>query len=519
MNLNERWQALGECARLGPGFLTEAQLADAERLRQQGQDRSERGLGFTTVGFFGATGSGKSTLVNALAGAEVTTPGLLRPTTAEVTAVVNAGANADDLLVWLQVDQIRAVPALPHRRLVLLDLPDFDSVATAHRHVAERLAAQVDLLVWVVDPQKYADRVLHEDFIDPRRHQHGQTLVVLNQIDLLDPAEIPVVRASLGQLLDQRGLGSVPVFPLSARTGSGVEALEQALAREAERARAAEARLDADLAHWAEAARPVQTVGSPPSATAERALTASLVAAAQTEQIAAAVGRSYRLRAGQNTGWLPTAWLHRFRADPLRRLGVERSQTEGALPSLPPLTGAGQAGLALAVRTYLGQAASTFPPGWRGPLGSLESKALAELPAALETAVTRVDLRVRPAWWWVAARILQWLALALALVGAGWYLAVWLARVLALPAIPIAQVEGWPVPGLLIGFGLGLGLLLGLAGRGLAALGARARTRAVRRALQREVAQVGARTVVAPARAERERAGALARALDRAARI
>src|SRR5690606_41369104 len=46
--------------------------------------------------------------------------------------------------------------------LVLLDLPDFDSVERGYAAEVERLLRMVDVVVWVVDPQKYADHVLHE---------------------------------------------------------------------------------------------------------------------------------------------------------------------------------------------------------------------------------------------------------------------------------------------------------------------------------------------------------------------
>ena len=43
----------------------------------------------------------------------------------------------------------------------------------------------VDLLVWVVDPQKYADAALHERYLRPLAGHAAAMLVVLNQVDLL----------------------------------------------------------------------------------------------------------------------------------------------------------------------------------------------------------------------------------------------------------------------------------------------------------------------------------------------
>ncbi|MBD4580924.1 ABC transporter, partial [Xanthomonas citri pv. citri] len=49
--------------------------------------------------------------------------------------------------------------------LILLDLPDIDSVERGNREITSRLAGHVDVLVWVVDPEKYADAVLHREFL------------------------------------------------------------------------------------------------------------------------------------------------------------------------------------------------------------------------------------------------------------------------------------------------------------------------------------------------------------------
>jgi len=71
------------------------------------------------------------------------------------------------------------------RGLVLLDLPDFDSVEETHRVEVDRILALVDLMVWVLDPQKYADRVVHKQYLSQFSRHRDVTVVVLNQSDLL----------------------------------------------------------------------------------------------------------------------------------------------------------------------------------------------------------------------------------------------------------------------------------------------------------------------------------------------
>ena len=70
--------------------------------------------------------------------------------------------------------------------LVLLDLPDHDSVRIEHRLEVDRLVEMVDMIVWVVDPQKYADAALHTRYLTPLASHSEVMTVVLNQVDRLD---------------------------------------------------------------------------------------------------------------------------------------------------------------------------------------------------------------------------------------------------------------------------------------------------------------------------------------------
>ena len=200
---------------------------------------------------FGATGSGKSSLVNALVGADVARTHVRRPTTSQALAVTWEPDGAIDLLDWLEVRErtVRDAPLDPRaRQLVLLDLPDFDSVEQGNRAIAERLAGQVDALLWVVDPQKYADDVLHAQFITPHARHAEVTLLVLNQVDLLAPADVPKVVKSLREIADRDGIPKAKVIPVSARTGDGIADLRSALGDLAAARTVRDARLAADLA-------------------------------------------------------------------------------------------------------------------------------------------------------------------------------------------------------------------------------------------------------------------------------
>ena len=199
------------------------------------RDRAALSGEYTVVALAGATGSGKSSLLNALADARIAEPGVRRPTTGHPVAVIvpatGAGAEhgADELLDWLDVRDRHVggsrVLQESATGLVLLDLPDHDSVVTEHRTIAERLYERVDLLVWVVDPQKYADAALHARYLRGLRDHAGVVVLVLNQADRLAPAEQRAMVADLQRLAAEDGLGASPVLAVSASTGAGVTEL------------------------------------------------------------------------------------------------------------------------------------------------------------------------------------------------------------------------------------------------------------------------------------------------------
>lgn len=112
------------------------------------------------VAVAGGTGSGKSSLVNVLAGVVATEVGSLRPTTSEAVAVFPLGSSHESAAL----DHLGVVrrEAGRHRGPVLVDLPDLDSVVEGHRHLAEAVVERADAVIWVVDPEKYADAVVHE---------------------------------------------------------------------------------------------------------------------------------------------------------------------------------------------------------------------------------------------------------------------------------------------------------------------------------------------------------------------
>lgn len=509
--LDNQLAALGEVHSLGAHRIPDAQLADIAALLTRAEGRRALSADHTVVGLFGATGSGKSSLTNALVGEPIARSHVRRPTTSEPLAVTWDGAGAVPLLDWLEVRErhVRDIPIDPRAtQLILLDLPDFDSVQLEHRAIAERLAGQVDALVWVVDPQKYADAVLHADFI-ARHARHGAvTTVVLNQADLLQPAEVPRVLESLRGLLAADGLSGVRVLATSATTGAGVDELRSTIGALAEARVAQAARLAADIAAIAHAT-PNPGVPVRPARSAPRNLAAQLGTAAGVDLVAAAVAGSYRKRSGQATGWPLVSWILRFRADPLTRLGLR--PTKGRDPelhrsSLPKLNAAAQAQVSLAVRGYADAVSEGLSEPWRAGIRDAGQSAIETLPARLDVGISRAALPTKGSWWWVPFGILQWVSIATALAGVLWLLAIAFVPGLAAVLPPVPQIEGWPLTTLLILGGVLLGILLGLAGAGIGAAVAAQRRRRARKALVAQVATVAQELVVAPIDGELDRA-------------
>ncbi|MFG2892800.1 GTPase [Streptomyces sp. NPDC048248] len=273
--LRPRLDALRELIALSRTRLDAETLEDAGRVLEAANERYRLSGEYTVVAIAGATGSGKSSLFNALAGASRSQVGARRPTTCQPVACVwsDGRPGAEGLLDRL------GVPA--HRRhtpmdeapelsgLILLDLPDHDSAATENRTQVDRMLELVDAVIWVVDPEKYADAVLHERYLRPLAGYAEVTFVVLNQVDRLPGDATDQVVDDLRRLLDEDGLalgehgepGAV-VLALSAATGEGVVELRETLGQFVAERGAASRRLMADVDAAAERLRSVYVADS-----------------------------------------------------------------------------------------------------------------------------------------------------------------------------------------------------------------------------------------------------------------
>lgn len=550
--LTDRLLALNEACELARGRLPEAALTPVIQVLNRAGSRRSLSADHTVVGFFGATGSGKSSLFNAVAGQDLARVAPLRPTTAQPLAAVWGEAGSDALLDWLDVHgrhQLAAAPgpgaagpdpapgpdpsqprsrglkpgalaagtiavktgaAAPPTGLILLDLPDFDSTSAEHRSIVERMVGLVDVLVWVLDPQKYADAAVHHEFLAPLAAHDAVTMVVLNQIDRLAANEVQSVLASLRDILVADGLGEVRLLPVSAATGEGVDGLRADIRAIVGRHEAASLRLSADVGR---AAKTLSSASGPGSASPttnahRRRLAADLAGVVHVEPVAEAVGKAHRRSARAATGWPLTRWLGKLRPDPLRRLGLGRADINPAVnrSSLPSASPAQHARLDAALRRFGEDAADGAPQPWRASIRRAVRSGRDQLPAELDRAIAGVDLGAgRRSWWWPLWSVLQWISLAAALAGLFWLLlpAALGFLQLAVPATP--TLEGLPVPTLLLAAGLLLGILLTISAGLFARAGARRRSNRARRRLRAAIAMMADEQVIAPTVAEIQR--------------
>jgi hypothetical protein len=170
--------------------------------------RSRRRVGYAgevlVVAFAGGTGSGKSSLVNAISGDTVVRTGVVRPTTDAAIAVIPRGTMDRYTRLLSELDVKDRVESDTLEDLILVDLPDLDSTQAGHRLIVESMLPVVDAVVWVFDPEKYADASIHNEFLTTLAPYEGQFVFVLNQADRLAES-VAIVSEDLSRLLREDG--------------------------------------------------------------------------------------------------------------------------------------------------------------------------------------------------------------------------------------------------------------------------------------------------------------------------
>lgn len=506
ISLDDRLKALGAAADLAEGRVAREPVERAHAVVDRAGARAGLSVDHTAVALAGATGSGKSSLFNALTGTNLATVGVTRPTTSKAQGALWSPEGSGPLLDWLDVPTRHVVDSDDLHGLILLDLPDHDSIELSHRLEVDRLVAVVDQLVWVMDPQKYADAAIHERYLRPLARHADVTMVVLNQVDRLPEKAVRRCLDDLRRLLAADGLRDVPILPVSTVTGQGLPELKDVLAELVGRRQAWSSRLEADTAGAAD--HLIAASGGLPASELRtpdhEALDEALAEAAGVPLVVGAVAKAHRHRAVAAMGWPVTRWLRRFRPDPLRRLHLTRPTT--GRTSIPQAHLIQVSQMDSAVRAVGQEAAEGVPEPWAAAIRRSAREKHDGLADALDHAVAGSDLGMeRRPLWWRAVNALQWLLFVTLLAGLAWLVVLYVIGFLQLPRLytPTAGEVPWPTT-LLVGAAV-LGVAVALLTRALAWIGSRRKARTSARVLRQNISEVAEQMVIAPITHEQTR--------------
>jgi GTP-binding protein EngB required for normal cell division len=417
-------------ARGGPGGFGPDLLEEAADLLGRAGERLRLSGAHTVVTLAGGTGSGKSSLFNALAGANFSPVGVIRPTTDEPRACVWGMAGAGPLLDWAGI-QLRhryaRASALGQGEedltgLLLLDLPDHDSVTAGASHEVDRLVSLADLMIWVVDPQKYADAAVHNRYLVRFAAHSAVTTVLLNQSDLLSSEQSEECVADLRRLLDSEGLHDARVLATSAATGAGLGELRQVLVEAVAARRAAGQRIEADVDTLVGRFEAYAAGGE--AVVPETAAAALADAFGHGAGIAAAgdaLQHAREFRAREYVGW-PIASLAGKLPGRDRLARTELGSIAGGLRS--PAAGtvdAQPAEIDNALTVFGSEAGRRLPLPWSRTIYSAARSRADAIPGALGSAIAAAlpGGDGVPAWWRLV-RAWHWLLIAAAVAALGW---------------------------------------------------------------------------------------------------
>jgi hypothetical protein len=345
----------------------------------------------------GSTGSGKSLLVNSLVGADVTRPGVLRPTTT-APALIHDPTSREwfaSLSILPGLARVHSGDARGHHELrlvsaesipsgvAILDSPDIDSVSVENRALAAELLAAGDLWIFTTTAARYADAVPWE-FLGRARDQNTPLVMVMNRVP---PGHENTLREHLEQMLAERGLANTPVFTIAEQAlegtrlpASAVRAVRDWLVElsndDDARAAAILRSLTGSLSNLEAQTRRIAVAAGRQSETIETLRTlARAPYDAAFEQIRADIGAGALLKGEVLSRWeelLGTGELLRQLRTGVARL---RDKISGAITGRPKqeieLNGAVEHVVETLIRTRADQAASEAAAAWRShPAGA-----------------------------------------------------------------------------------------------------------------------------------------------------
>ena len=491
-----------------------SEAAAAEEVAERIEQRAGFGGAAYVMALAGGTGVGKSSLLNALAGHTVSTVRAVRPTTAEPLAWLSDAARDETapLLAWLGVRHVVGHADAELGSVVILDLPDLDSVRGEHRARVDEILPRIDAVTWVADPEKYDDERLHA-YLRSLTGQADRMRFVLNKADRLSAEGSAALAADWSRRLAEDGIPNARVDVVSSTTLDGVPELRASIgtAADAKAVNAAKAAADLrDAARALAAATGVRGDARREPLIAPTRLAAAIDAAVDgalaivdpagvARQVQRAVLAGARRRGGSllSRALALLAWMtgqQRRTGDPGGYLlDWQRRGSLGRV--LNPM------------RAALVEAAGGVPAASRGPLlaslgaDSVEETVRRTLEAS--TSAAAADLRIPSSWIWPLVGAVQLAIGAVFLLAVTWYLTLFVGGgqvpvgTFELPVVgpvpvPLALLLGSVVASAILGWLVGLHA--GLIGRRVGRQVAQRTAVAVRRSVE-EVGFAGLRQV------------------------
>jgi len=142
---------------------------------------------FLVISLMGGTGVGKSQMINAFVGEEVSASSSLRAFTEHKVFYIHSDYKEvlEHLKIFEQEDSLVVHSSEIFKDIVLVDLPDFDGYIKKHKQQVDTMVKHTDITIWVIDYNKYNDASIHREYLKPLSVHQDSFVFALNKIDEL----------------------------------------------------------------------------------------------------------------------------------------------------------------------------------------------------------------------------------------------------------------------------------------------------------------------------------------------
>ncbi len=135
----------------------------------------------------GGTGTGKSTIFNSLVSSDISSVSVKRPCT--MNAIILANASHRDILFQAPFvfggeeaqAQLITQPGDELNSFILVDTPDFDSIAEGNKTIAQKFLMLSDVVIFVTSQEKYGDLICRRT-LEQARDWGKKILLVMNKV-------------------------------------------------------------------------------------------------------------------------------------------------------------------------------------------------------------------------------------------------------------------------------------------------------------------------------------------------